>query len=101
MPMMDYSFLFYDSMGYAFHVASQLSGDVTKFFENIEDVVAQADEVDEQYLQVRFDVFVCKVCLFISTVISWMCCAHKCNYKLGVSVSKSSALSIKFSESDV
>lgn len=29
-----------------------MSGDVSKFFDSIEDVVAQADEVDEKYLQV-------------------------------------------------
>ncbi|KAK3803364.1 hypothetical protein RRG08_006917 [Elysia crispata] len=39
------------SHGYAFLAAAQLKGDVSKFVDNIEDVVAQADEVDEKYLQ--------------------------------------------------
>ena len=42
------------SHGYAFLAAAQLKGDVSKFVDNIEDVVAQADEVDEKYLQVSF-----------------------------------------------
>lgn len=33
-------------------MASKLSGDVGKIFDSIEDIVAQADEVDEKYLQV-------------------------------------------------
>ncbi|XP_067666474.1 dolichyl-diphosphooligosaccharide--protein glycosyltransferase subunit 2-like isoform X1 [Haliotis asinina] len=46
------------SHGYAFLVASDLSGDVSKFFDSIEDVVAQADEVDEKYLQFEGGLFV-------------------------------------------
>lgn len=46
------------SHGYAFLVASELSGDVSKFFDSIEDVVAQADEVDEKYLQFEGGLFV-------------------------------------------
>lgn len=42
------------SHGYAFLAASELSGDINKFVDNIEDVVAQADEVDDKYLQVIF-----------------------------------------------
>ena len=41
------------SHGYAFHTASLLSGDLSKFHELIEDIVAQADEIDETYLQAR------------------------------------------------
>ena len=33
--------------------AAELSGDVSKFVDNVEDVIAQADEVDDKYLQVR------------------------------------------------
>ncbi|KFM68788.1 Dolichyl-diphosphooligosaccharide--protein glycosyltransferase subunit 2, partial [Stegodyphus mimosarum] len=39
------------NLGYAFHVASVLQGDLTPFFERIEDVIVQADEVDGKYLQ--------------------------------------------------
>ncbi|XP_071804461.1 dolichyl-diphosphooligosaccharide--protein glycosyltransferase subunit 2-like [Asterias amurensis] len=41
------------SSSYALHVAAQLSSEtnVDKYFELIEDIVAQADEVDDQYLQ--------------------------------------------------
>ncbi|XP_071041016.1 dolichyl-diphosphooligosaccharide--protein glycosyltransferase subunit 2 isoform X1 [Parasteatoda tepidariorum] len=39
------------NLAYAFHVASVLPGDVTQFFERIEDVIVQADEVDGKYLQ--------------------------------------------------
>ena len=40
------------SHGYAFLVASVLSGDLGKFHDTIEDIIAQADEVDDKYLQV-------------------------------------------------
>lgn len=39
------------NLGYAFHVASILQGDLNPFFERIEDVIVQADEVDGKYLQ--------------------------------------------------
>lgn len=39
------------NLGLAFHVASKLQGDVTPFFERIEDAIVQADEVDGKYLQ--------------------------------------------------
>jgi len=39
------------SLGYAFHVASELEGDVGAFMDRVEDAVVQADEVDGQYLQ--------------------------------------------------
>jgi len=39
------------SYGYAFLAASKLSGDLKKIYDLIEDVIAQADEVDEQFLQ--------------------------------------------------
>ncbi|XP_023235921.1 dolichyl-diphosphooligosaccharide--protein glycosyltransferase subunit 2-like isoform X2 [Centruroides sculpturatus] len=39
------------NLGYAFHIASQLQGDLTPFFERIEDAIVQADEVDGKYLQ--------------------------------------------------
>ncbi|XP_022292604.2 dolichyl-diphosphooligosaccharide--protein glycosyltransferase subunit 2-like [Crassostrea virginica] len=39
------------SAGYGFFVASQLTGDTKKIFDSIEDIVAQADEVDDKYLQ--------------------------------------------------
>ena len=42
----------YFSHGYAFQAASLLSGDLTQIHDLIEDIVAQADEVDEKYLQV-------------------------------------------------
>jgi oligosaccharyltransferase complex subunit delta (ribophorin II) len=37
--------------GFAFFAASYLSGDLSKFHDLIEDVIAQADEVDEKFLQ--------------------------------------------------
>lgn len=39
------------SLGLAFHTASLLDGDLTKFFDRIEDAVVQADEVDGKMLQ--------------------------------------------------
>ncbi|XP_062570378.1 dolichyl-diphosphooligosaccharide--protein glycosyltransferase subunit 2-like [Saccostrea cucullata] len=39
------------SAGYGFFVASQLTGDTKKIFDSIEDIIAQADEVDDKYLQ--------------------------------------------------
>ncbi|XP_076326377.1 oligosaccharide transferase delta subunit [Tachypleus tridentatus] len=39
------------NLGYAFHVASQLQGDMNSFFERIEDVIVQADEIDGKHLQ--------------------------------------------------
>lgn len=39
------------SLGLAFHTASLLEGDLTKFFDRIEDAVVQADEVDGKLLQ--------------------------------------------------
>ncbi|KAK3583197.1 hypothetical protein CHS0354_025714 [Potamilus streckersoni] len=46
------------SNGYAFLVAAELGGDVSKFFDSIEDIVAQADEVDDKYLQFEGGLFV-------------------------------------------
>ncbi|KAK7467780.1 hypothetical protein BaRGS_00036968 [Batillaria attramentaria] len=46
------------SHGYSFLVAAELKSDTTKFFENIEDVIAQADEVDEKYVQFEGGLFV-------------------------------------------
>ncbi|KAG1665248.1 Dolichyl-diphosphooligosaccharide--protein glycosyltransferase subunit 2 [Nymphon striatum] len=40
-----------NSLGYAFHTASQLTGDLVAFYDRIEDVVVQADEIDGKYLQ--------------------------------------------------
>jgi len=45
------------SYGYAFLAAAQLSGDISKFVDNVEDVIAQADEVDEKYLQFEGGLF--------------------------------------------
>ncbi|KAI0208719.1 Dolichyl-diphosphooligosaccharide--protein glycosyltransferase subunit 2 [Lamellibrachia satsuma] len=39
------------SHGYAFYAASYLKGDLKTFFDLIEDVIAQADEIDEKFLQ--------------------------------------------------
>lgn len=39
------------SLGLAFHTAAMLDGDLTKFFDRIEDAVVQADEVDGKMLQ--------------------------------------------------
>jgi hypothetical protein len=39
------------SYGFVFKTASLLGGDVSKFFEQIEDVVQLADEVEDKYLQ--------------------------------------------------
>ncbi|XP_076457036.1 dolichyl-diphosphooligosaccharide--protein glycosyltransferase subunit 2-like [Babylonia areolata] len=46
------------SHGYAFMVASALKVDTSKFFDNIEDVIAQADEVDDKYVQFEGGLFV-------------------------------------------
>ena len=52
------------SYGYAFLAASKLSGDLKKIYDLIEDVIAQADEVDEKYLQV-FGNFIFTVLLIL------------------------------------
>ena len=39
------------SLGYAFHLAAELDGDLTPFLDRIEDAVVQADEVDQKFLQ--------------------------------------------------
>jgi len=39
------------SLGLAFHTASMLEGDVSQFFERIEDAIVQADEVNGEMLQ--------------------------------------------------
>merc|ERR1711892_547803 len=39
------------SLGLAFHTSAMLDGDLTKFFDRIEDAVVQADEVDGKMLQ--------------------------------------------------
>jgi hypothetical protein len=44
--------IFVYSHAYAFYAASVLKGDLKRIHDSIEDVVAQADEVDEKYLQV-------------------------------------------------
>ncbi|PVD32395.1 hypothetical protein C0Q70_07829 [Pomacea canaliculata] len=46
------------SHGYSFMVAAELKGDITKFFDNIEDVIAQADEVDDIYVQFEGGLYV-------------------------------------------
>lgn len=58
MCLIDIGFWFVFSMyssSYALHIAAQLSAEtnVDKYFELIEDIVAQADEVDDKYLQVK------------------------------------------------
>lgn len=39
------------NLGYSFHIASMLQGDVQSVFERIEDAIVQADEVDGRMLQ--------------------------------------------------
>ncbi|XP_037081679.1 dolichyl-diphosphooligosaccharide--protein glycosyltransferase subunit 2-like [Pollicipes pollicipes] len=39
------------NLGYAFHLASELDGELAPFLDRIEDAVVQADEVDQKYLQ--------------------------------------------------
>jgi len=39
------------AMGYSFHIAASIGGDVQRFYENIEDVIEQADQVDGLFLQ--------------------------------------------------
>lgn len=39
------------SLGYSFHIASQLEGDISSLFNRIEDAIVQADEVDGRFLQ--------------------------------------------------
>lgn len=46
------------SHGYAFLVAAELGGNVAKLYDSIEDIVAQADEVDEKYLQFEGGLYV-------------------------------------------
>lgn len=43
--------IFFSSLGYTFHIGSQLKGDVSSIFERIEDAIVQADEVDGIMLQ--------------------------------------------------
>lgn len=45
------------AMGYSFHIAAALGGDLKKFYDNIEDIVAQADEVDGRFLQFEGGLF--------------------------------------------
>jgi hypothetical protein len=42
----------FSSHGYSFYAAAYLSGDLKKFHDLIEDIIAQADEVNENFLQV-------------------------------------------------
>ena len=51
------------SSSYALHIATLLPEDtnVDKYFELIEDIVAQADEVDETYLQVCIENTICTI----------------------------------------
>jgi len=39
------------AMGYSFHIAAAVGGDLQRFYDNIEDVIEQADEVDGRFLQ--------------------------------------------------
>lgn len=48
-----HEFCYVSSHSYAFRIATELGTDLNKYFDLIEDVVAQADEVDDKYLQVR------------------------------------------------
>ena len=50
--MFSYKLFYHCSHGYAFYAASYLKGDLKTFFDLIEDVIAQADEIDEKFLQV-------------------------------------------------
>ena len=68
--------MFVFSHGYAFLAASQLTGDLTKIHDLIEDVIAQADEVDETYLQVSYlpSIWVMPfiICLVFPVIIALM-----------------------------
>lgn len=46
------------SHGYAFLVAAEFGGNVAKLYDSIEDIVAQADEVEEKYLQFEGGLYV-------------------------------------------
>ena len=47
--------IFLISQAYSLHIASLLSNeDAKKFYDNIEDVLEQADEADKTFLQVIF-----------------------------------------------
>ncbi|WAR18094.1 RPN2-like protein [Mya arenaria] len=47
------------SHGFAFNIVSEIGGaDVNRYFDLIEDIVAQADEVDDKYLQYEGGLFV-------------------------------------------
>jgi oligosaccharyltransferase complex subunit delta (ribophorin II) len=59
------------SHAYAFYAVSYLTGDLKKYHDLIEDIVAQADEVDEKYLQ---------VCCFQGNNIECNECIWKCFY---------------------
>nr|CAG4635417.1 EOG090X04WQ [Artemia franciscana] len=39
------------SLGYAFHIASNFPGNIEQYYDRIEDVVVQADTVDNKYVQ--------------------------------------------------
>lgn len=51
--ILDHIMLIYFSHSYAFSIVTELGTDLNKYFDLIEDIVAQADEVDDKYLQVR------------------------------------------------
>lgn len=59
-------------------VAAELKGDITKFFDNIEDVIAQADEVDDIYVQVRTGLYmlVLEMHWSLIPVENWMPVRH-------------------------
>ena len=40
-------------------MSAEMPGDAKKMFDSIEDIIAQADEVDEKYLQVKEEFFEC------------------------------------------
>ena len=50
---LNFRFVPFISYGYAFMMSAEMPGDAKKMFDSIEDIIAQADEVDEKYLQVK------------------------------------------------
>lgn len=54
-----------NSLGYAFHIGSVLTGDLKSLHNRIEDAVVQADEVDGRMLQFEGGLSITGKCLYL------------------------------------
>lgn len=62
-----------DSLGYAFHIASDLGTSGAFAFDRIEDAIIQADEVDGQYLQFESGLSVTSRYTFLFSFFNYLC----------------------------